>query len=76
MQMTLFETYDQQQTYRTLAIGDKVNIKYYSDKIKYVQACHPQMMEVGEIVLVHGTFSKVVIADQIISVDGEKLILV
>ena len=56
--------------------GDKVKIRYYVDEIEFIRNCHPQLMEVGEIIGKKLDFYSVLIGEEVVKVPGEKLILI
>lgn len=56
--------------------GDPVKIRFYQDEFDFIYRCHPQLLEVGEIIDKHLEFYSVRIGNTIIDVPGEKLVLV
>ena len=56
--------------------GDPVKIRFYQDEYDFIYNCHPQLLEVGEIIGRNLDFYRVRIGDTIIDVPGEKLTLV
>ena len=53
--------------------GNRVKIKFYADEIEFIQSCHPQLMEEGEIIGKHHDFYIVRIGEIELYVEGEKL---
>lgn len=56
--------------------GDKVKIRFYADEIEFIRNCHPQFMEVGEIIDKKLDFYSVLIGEEVVEVPGDKLMLV
>ena len=56
--------------------GDPVKIRFYQDEYDFIYNCHPQLLEVGEIVDNHLEFYRVRFVDKIVDIPGEKLMLV
>ena len=86
--MIYFETMEQTSIFDYLPIaadnkrnkaffeGDKVKIRYYVDELPYIETCHPQWLEVGEIIGKKLDFYCVLIGEEVVEVPGEKLVLV
>lgn len=55
--------------------GDKVKIRFYADEIEFIRNCHPQLMEVGEIIGKQQDFYIIRIGEIVLHVEGEKLTL-
>lgn len=56
--------------------GDPVKIRFYQDELDFIYHCHPQLLEVGEIIDRHLEFYRVRIGDKIVDIPGEKLSLI
>lgn len=56
--------------------GDPVKIRFYRDEYDFICHCHPQLLEVGEIIDKHLDFYRVRIGDIVVDVPGEKLSLI
>ena len=57
-------------------VGDLVKIRFYQDEYDFIYQCHPQFLEVGEIIDKHLEFYRVRIGDKVVDVPGEKLVLI
>ena len=58
------------------AEGDPVKIRFYQDEYDYIYHCHPQLLEVGQVIDRHLDFYRVRIGDVVIDVPGDKLTLI
>ncbi|MGE7020387.1 hypothetical protein [Solibacillus cecembensis] len=56
--------------------GDSVKIRFYEDEVSYINNCHPQLLNVGEIVGKQHDFYLINMNGIIVEVPGEKLVLV
>lgn len=59
----------------TFLQGEEVKLRLYVDEVDYVQENFPHLMQPGVIFENHGSYYSVKFGNEIIKVDGEKLIL-
>ena len=77
-QTTIFDflPYEPVKRAKGFEIGDTVKIRYYHEELDFISACHPQLLEDGEIVDKKCDFYRVRIGEVVVDVPGNKLRLI